>query len=94
MKTRYGITVSMYDSLLKAQKKRCALCGKPLPLTRPKAIHLDHDHETGEVRGILHARCNMMLGLVRDNPDTLLKAIQYLDRPPALVVLKGGRSRG
>lgn len=49
----------------------CALCGEP-------GQHIDHCHTTGRVRGHLCNNCNKGLGHFKDNPDTLLKAIEYL----------------
>lgn len=51
----------------------CAICRE-----RP-AEHVDHDHETGEVRGVLCFTCNVGLGNFRDRPDLLDKAVHYLE---------------
>lgn len=51
-------------SLHADQNGRCALCGEPLPIG--EAV-LDHDHTTGQVRGVLHRGCNAMLGHIENN---------------------------
>ncbi|MDQ1705857.1 MAG: hypothetical protein QOF18_2223 [Frankiaceae bacterium] len=59
--------------MIEAQGGTCAVCpGKP--------EHVDHDHETGRVRGILCFNCNQALGNVRDNPTVLKGLIDYLRR--------------
>src|SRR5688572_9957760 len=60
LKRKYGITVEQYDELLAAQGGVCAICTSP-----PRddiSLHVDHDHETGERRGLLCFRCNNALG--------------------------------
>ncbi|WP_327135523.1 endonuclease VII domain-containing protein [Streptomyces sp. NBC_01343] len=51
----------------------CCICP-----TAP-AVHVDHCHETGRVRGVLCLNCNMGLGLLKENPDRIRRAIQYLE---------------
>lgn len=74
MKRRYGITLEDFDALLAKQGFLCPIC-----LKRP-AVHVDHDHATGRVRGILCEMCNGGLGQFRDNPRTIESAIEYLER--------------
>jgi hypothetical protein len=59
LKRRYGITLEEYDALFVRQSGTCALCQRP-PQRRRLAV--DHDHETGEIRGLLCVTCNSMLG--------------------------------
>lgn len=54
----------------------CGVCGDEFTET-PR---VDHDHKTGAVRGLLHRNCNVALGLLRDDPDILQKAIDYLKK--------------
>ena len=72
---RYGLTAGSYNELLESQKGRCAICGN-LPDTR--RLSVDHDHETGVVRGLLCSHCNTGLGQFRDNAKLLNNAIGYL----------------
>jgi hypothetical protein len=75
---RYGITLADYDQMLKRQKGVCAICKKPETHSRQRRLSVDHNHETGEVRGLLCARCNRALGMFNDNPDLLRSAARYL----------------
>ena len=63
----------MFDELVVQQGGVCAICGRPDP------EHVDHDHETGAVRGILCFNCNGGLGQFRDSIDSLLTAASYLE---------------
>ncbi len=73
LKRRYGLTREDFDSLLATQGFLCPIC-----LKRP-AVHVDHDHRTGKVRGILCEMCNGGLGQFRDSPKTIEAAIEYLE---------------
>jgi hypothetical protein len=75
LKRMFGITQEEYDELLKSQKKVCAICKLD-----PGGIRLsvDHNHKTGQVRGLLCRNCNVGLGLFDDNPDLLHRAVFYL----------------
>jgi hypothetical protein len=74
LKHRYGITAEQYDQMLAGQDGLCALCHE-----RP-AEHVDHDHLTNQVRGLLCSCCNQGLGNFRDSAATLRTAIGYLER--------------
>lgn len=65
------------EKLLAAQEGKCALCGRAITLRSSK---LDHCHRTMRVRGLLCNNCNIGLGVFRDDPDLLNKAIDYLRR--------------
>lgn len=59
----------------------CAICGKPETAKNQygiKNLAVDHDHTTGQVRGLLCMQCNQMIGKAGDNPDVLEAAAQYL----------------
>lgn len=71
---RYGMALGDFDSMFQEQGGLCALCRE-----RP-AEHVDHDHVTGVVRGILCFNCNGGLGQFRDRVDIMAKAIDYLER--------------
>ena len=73
----YGMTKEQYDALLRAQGGRCAICHKPLD--GPRRPSIDHNHETGEVRGLLCSACNRGLGAFQDDKKILKAALTYLD---------------
>jgi len=75
-KTRYGLTEIEYDRLLEKGQGRCMACGQ-LP-TGKKGLHVDHDHKTGKIRGLLCHQCNIALGMAGDNPKRLLMLYSYL----------------
>lgn len=77
LKSRYGMTIEEYDYLLDKQEGCCAICGTDDPNGRGR-FHVDHNHETGEVRGLLCNGCNIALGGFKDSPEILLKARDYL----------------
>lgn len=73
---RFGITPEQYANLLHEQGGVCAICGEAE--LDGKKLAIDHDHRTGEIRGLLCSRCNTALGGFRDNPSYLSNAILYL----------------
>jgi hypothetical protein len=80
----YNITIEDYNSFLVKQNYKCAICGisqeelsKNIKNT-PINFAVDHDHNTGKVRGLLCFRCNSSLGGFNDSVDVLDKAKQYL----------------
>ena len=65
---QYGLTPEQYEALYNAQRGLCAICGKPPYPGRGGMLCVDHDHVTGEIRGLLHRRCNAGLGALGDDP--------------------------
>lgn len=83
---KYGLTEDLHQELKNIQENKCAICGsKPDKgtTTNSNELHIDHDHETNEVRGLLCHFCNVGLGQFKDNEQLLFAAIQYLRQPPA-----------
>jgi hypothetical protein len=76
---KYGLTLEQYDQMIKDQKGLCLLCHEPLFDEVRKPV-VDHSHKTEEVRGILHARCNTAIGMLRDSPERCRLAAEYLER--------------
>lgn len=72
----YGIDRTEYGHMLTLQGGVCAICGETC--VSGNALAVDHDHKTGEVRGLLCANCNRGLGLFKDDPERIRKAIEYL----------------
>lgn len=81
LRTLYGVTPEQYDAMLAEQGHACAICYQPeglIRLGRPMSLAVDHDHETGKVRGLLCANCNRALGLLADDPERLISAARYV----------------
>jgi hypothetical protein len=74
LRRRYGITVEHFDQMFAEQGGLCAICREA------PAEHVDHDHATNRVRGLLCFNCNGALGQFRDRRDLMLRAIAYLGR--------------
>jgi hypothetical protein len=73
---KYEMRSSDYELMLSDQDGGCAICGeKP---SKDQRLHIDHDHSTGDVRGLLCMKHNVLLGLASDNTDILESAIKYL----------------
>ena len=78
---RYNLTVEAFEALSQAQNHKCKICGMhESDNVKSRQLYVDHDHKTGEIRGLLCNGCNLMLGNARENPTILLKGIQYLKR--------------
>lgn len=73
---KYGLTPEAWGNLFEKQGGVCAICKNPE--TQNKRISVDHDHETGKVRGLLCNNCNRGLGLLKDSLHTLSAAVEYL----------------
>lgn len=72
----HGLSIEDFDALVASQNNKCAICGAPPP--ESQRLHVDHDHSTGRVRGLLCGHCNKALGLFRDDPEVILRAVHYL----------------
>lgn len=75
---QYKMSLNDEKELLARQNGSCAICTTPLILGEQK-VHIDHNHKTGHVRGLLCQKCNLGLGLFNDNPLLLLRAVMYLE---------------
>lgn len=76
----YGITAAKYNAMLEVQGGCCAICGKT-PEENERKLSVDHDHATGEVRGLLCSNCNRGIGLLQDSPELCELAVLYLKTP-------------
>lgn len=76
LKKNFGLTIEQYDALLLAQGGTCAICREVCGTGKRLAV--DHDHETGEIRGLLCFDCNSGIGKLKDNRALLLRAAEYL----------------
>lgn len=75
LKFNYGIDIVEYERLFDLQGGVCAICN----LGVMGNLSVDHDHETGEVRGLLCDKCNEGIGCLKEDPGILLKAVEYLN---------------
>jgi hypothetical protein len=73
---KYGITIERYEEMLDGQGGRCAIC---LCRPRTRVLAVDHDHLTGQLRGLLCGRCNHgLLQFAQEDITILKRAIEYL----------------
>jgi len=75
-KREYGVTREDYEIMLVNQNNECAICKNSIGYE----ASVDHDHQTGKVRGLLCGKCNSGIGLLQDNPEILRSAAKYLDQ--------------
>ena len=81
MRRTYGISMRDFDELVEFQGGKCAICFKQLDMLNRRA-NIDHDHETGKVRGILCTGCNTGIGHLGDNIQGVKRALYYLENSP------------
>ena len=80
----YGISTKEYNEMLDFQDHLCFICHRSDHSYR---FAVDHNHETGEIRGLLCNKCNSgILGWLQDDIEAIKRAISYLETPPAFVV--------
>lgn len=79
LKRNYNITIEEYNRLFSEQEGKCAICGKHQNDLKKK-LSVDHNHETGNIRGLLCINCNLSLGHAKEDIDILLKMIDYLNK--------------
>lgn len=87
LRTRYAVEIGLIEQLYEMQEGCCSICGKhgesPGAVDhgdRMKVLHIDHDHKTGGIRGLLCIGCNIGLGGFRDDPVALVSAAHYLQQ--------------
>lgn len=83
LKREYGIGHHAYAKRKRIQGAACAICGREgfkMKAAHHTKLAVDHDHDTGKVRGLLCHNCNRGLGLFQDSPDVLLRAVDYLGK--------------
>lgn len=86
LKHKYNLTVEEYDQLLADQDGKCAICYTTNPGGSGSRFAVDHNHQTGAVRGLLCSNCNRGIGLLQDDAVVLSNALNYIlnndrDRP-------------
>lgn len=83
LRRNFGIDLADYQRMFVEQKGVCAICSEPETekrLGKTRWLAVDHDHETGDVRGLLCQSCNKAVGLLRDNPELARGAAAYLEK--------------
>ncbi len=80
----YGMSEADYEALLAEFDGNCWVCRKP---PKTKRLHVEHDHQTGLVRGLVCWTDNKLLGVARDNPELLRNAAAYLESDRAQTIL-------
>lgn len=86
LRRKYGITLEDYATLFKGQKGKCAICGnKP----KKQSLHVDHDHKSGRVRGLLCFRCNYGFGFFRYDRAIYAGLVSYVQQ--CVQRMKGGK---
>lgn len=82
---KFGISIAEYERMSAEQHGACAICREPKRRAhrrtgKLKSLAVDHCHKGGQVRGLLCGDCNHLLGLAKDDPEILRRAIAYLER--------------
>ena len=85
LRSQFGITYEDYCQMEQRQNSRCACCRQPETVIskqagRTRRLHVDHDHKTGKVRGLLCTRCNMAIGFLKDDPKRARLVVIYLEQ--------------
>jgi len=83
LKQTYGITLESYQIMLLAQNNVCAICERPEETIwrgQQTMLAVDHDHNTGAVRGLLCQKCNRALGLLEENRRSIDRLGAYIDK--------------
>lgn len=74
--SKYGLSYEQYKNMHERQDYLCAICQHKC---HEDDLHVDHDHDTGQVRGLLCSSCNTGLGMFKDKIRCLASAIVYLE---------------
>ena len=82
-KKYYNTTIEEVEENLEAQSGKCCICEKDIT----EKFHVDHDHDTGNARGLLCVSCNSALGKFNDDPEMLKRAAKYLERNTWLILV-------
>jgi hypothetical protein len=84
IKYKYGLTAEVWKKMVEEQDGSCLIC--KLKPENPSTLHIDHDHITGKIRGLLCNNCNLGIGYFADNADRLLMASMYARDNAAIAV--------
>lgn len=79
IKHKYKVDSKYIDFLFASQEHKCAICKTTESKGRWGSFHIDHNHSTGKVRGLLCHACNTGIGLMKENIEILKEAVRYLE---------------
>lgn len=82
-KRQYGLTLELYHIILEEQEYKCACCGTQIykridSPSKKLTAHVDHDHDTGRIRGLLCGTCNSGIGHLGDTQEGIERALEYV----------------
>jgi len=86
LRESFGLSLEQYEKMHDRQNGKCAICNQPETQMRSgkvKALAVDHNHKSGKIRELLCTDCNQAIGKLKENKQTLLAAIAYLDKHEA-----------
>lgn len=78
IKQKYGLSHEDWVKMWLGQDGNCAICGEPF--AQQSDTFIDHNHKTGKVRGLLCNKCNLGMGYFNDNPELMIKVVNYLNK--------------
>lgn len=78
LKYNFNLSLEDYETMVEQQNGVCAICSQPPIKGNGNRLHIDHNHSTGKIRGLLCSTCNQGLGFFQDSFETLLSASHYL----------------
>ncbi|HXZ03838.1 MAG TPA: endonuclease domain-containing protein [Ktedonobacteraceae bacterium] len=78
LRKNYGISLEQYQAMFEEQNGCCAACH--LPPEEGRMLVIDHNHDTGEVRGLLHNNCNVIVGMTREDSSLLFHLAEYMEK--------------
>ena len=81
-----GVDAAEFERLFKAQGGKCPICNSAFPplIERAKKIAVDHDHKTGDIRGLLCIQCNTAVGMVKESVTVAEHLVAYLQKHKSL----------
>jgi hypothetical protein len=79
IKIKYNFSIEEYEELRSLQKYKCKICKKDEKSMNSK-LHIDHNHKTGKIRGLLCGNCNRGIGCFKENINYLKNSINYLSK--------------
>lgn len=89
LKRKFNLTLEQYDRMFEQQNGKCAICDQTE--ISNKELSVDHDHQTGEIRGLLCMNCNLLLGKIESTPELFSKIVKYLQGMPEKAARSGSR---